>query len=207
MPRMAAAARRAIVLDAARTLFAKKGFAETTLDEIARRAGVSRPRVVQLFGSKRAIYVAIAASAYRDHPLDRDLEEPIRRRDDLAVFEAFARHILHHTRRRREREIVKILMVARLREDAFHRAHFREQDALMISRLEAYVRRRSAEGAFAAIDPRTVIHAYQAMVFNLVIYKHVMKRMEFTSIEELSRDCAAIFIDGLRRRHPPQPKE
>lgn len=206
MPRLAAAERKALVLDAARTLFARRGFAETTLDAIARRAGVSRPRVVQLFGSKRAIYEAIAAAAYRDHPLDRDLEEPIRRRDDRAVFEAFARHILNHTRRRKEREIIKILMAARLKEDAFHRVHFREQDALMISRLEAYVRERAAEGAFAAVDPRTIIFAYQAMVSHLVVYKNVLKRMEFTSIEELSRDCAAIFIDGIRRRNP-QPKE
>jgi AcrR family transcriptional regulator len=204
--RLSSEDRKAVVLRAARTLFAKQGFAETTLDDIAGRAGVSRPRIIQLFGSKKAIYEAIAASAYRAHPLDQDLEAPIRRRDDRAVFEAFARHILKHTRRREEREIAKILMFARLKEDTFHRVHFHEQDALMIGRLEKYVRQRVTDGAFADIHPLTVIYAYQAMISNLVIYKNVMRRMNHVTVEELSRDCARIFLEGIRAVNP-QPKE
>lgn len=195
-----------MVLSAARTLFAKKGYTETTLDEIARRAGVTRPRIIQLFGSKKALYEAIAASAYRAHPLDQDLEQSMQRRDDGAVFEAFAFHILHHTRRREEREIAKILMFARLKEDAFHRVHFHEQDTLMISRLDAYVRQRAAEGAFVDIHPLTIIFAYQAMISNLVIYKNVMRRMNHATVEDLSRDCARIFLQGIRTANP-LPKE
>jgi AcrR family transcriptional regulator len=195
--RLSSADRKAQILSIARALFAKKGFAETTLDDIAGKAGVTRPRVIQLFGSKKGVYLAIAQSAYHSHPLDKDLEGPIGRRDDHTVFEAFARHILQHTRRREDREIAKILMLARLKEDHFHRQHFHEKDLLMISRLEQYVGERVREGAFKAIDPRTIVFAYQAMVSNLVIYKNVMKRMEFVSIEELSRDCARIFIEGI----------
>jgi AcrR family transcriptional regulator len=195
--KLSSADRRAQVLAVARTLFAKKGYAGTTLDDIAQKAGISRPRVLQLFGSKQRIYETIAETAYRSHPMDRDLAEPISRRDDLAVFEAFAHHILHHTRKRAEREIFKILMNARLMEDRFHRLHFHRQDTLMISRLEEYVRRRIEDGAFRQMNPRVVIYAYQAMISNLAIYKNVMKKMEFVSTEELSRHCAVIFVKGL----------
>lgn len=195
--RLASEDRKAQILAIARALFAKKGFAETTLDDIALKAGVTRPRVIQLFGSKKGIYLAVAQSAYRSHPMDKDLEGPIRRRDDRAVFEAFARHILQHTRRREDREIAKILMLARLKEDHFHRQHFHDQDVLMISRLEQYVGERAREGAFKAIDPRTIIFAYQAMVSNLIIYKNVMNQMKFVTIEKLSRDCARIFVEGI----------
>ncbi len=195
--RLSSEDRRVQVLDAARSLFAKKGFSATTLDEIAARIGLSRPRIIQLFGSKKDIYQAIAETAYQDHPLDKDLAEPILRGDDFSVFQSFAFHILHHTANQRDREIFKILMVARLREDNFHRIHFHKKDTLMISRLEEYVSSRVKQGVFKKIDSRTIIYAYQAMISNLAIYKNVMKKMDFVSIEELSRDCARIFLEGL----------
>ena len=195
--KMSSEDRKAQVLSVARTLFAKKGYAESTLDDIARMAGISRPRIIQLFGSKQGVYEMIAETAYSSHPMDKDLAGPIQKKDDLAVFEAFAFHVLHHTEKREERENLKILMHARLKEDHFHRVHFHKKDTLMISRLEDYVKRRTREGVFRDVNPQTVIYAFQAMVSNLAIYKNVMKKMDFVSIEDLSRDCARIFLKGL----------
>ncbi len=198
--RLSAEDRRAQILAAARSLFAKKGYAEVTLDEIAARVGISRPRVIQLFGSKRNVYVAIAESAYRSHPMDKDLAEPIERNDDFGVFQAFAFHVLQHTRHKEEREIFKIFMHARFKEDHFYRAHFQEKETLMMSRLTDYVTRRVQEGAFRRMDPRTIIFCFQAMIVNLVMYKHMMKKMKFVTIEELSCECARIFVEGIRAK-------
>ncbi len=195
--RLSADKRRRQILNAARTLFANRGYGETTLDAIAKKVGVSRARVVQLFGSKQGVYKAIAETAYRDHPMDRDLAEPMARRDDRAVFEAFALHILSHAAGPAEREIMKILIYARLREDEFFRAHFEEQDSLMMSRLTDYVAQRMEAGAFKKMDPRVVVFAYQAMLFNLALYKHALGQMDFVDNESLARQCAAIFIEGL----------
>ncbi|MBW1997715.1 MAG: TetR/AcrR family transcriptional regulator [Deltaproteobacteria bacterium] len=201
--RLSSKNRRSQVLDAARVLFAKKGYNETTLDDIADRVGVSRTRVIQLFGSKQGVYEAIAEIAYQSHPLDQDLEAPIRERNDFAVFKAFASHILRHTSKKKDREIFKILMYARLKEDHFHRVHFHKKDTLMMSRLSEYVRQRIKEGAFRPMDYRTVIFAYQAMISNLVIYKNVLKEMNFVSIDRLSSDCARIFLEGIVNSKPP----
>lgn len=190
--------RKRQILDAARHLFAKRGYDKTTLDDIARRVGISRPRVVWLFGSKQKIYyMAIAEMAYKAHPMDKDLAEPIRKKDDFAVFREFAFHILSHTRRGEDREIAKILMYARFKEDSFYRTHFHEKDNLMMSRLADYVRARVEEGAFKPMDYRTIVYAYQAMISNLVIYRNVLKQMEFVSIDELAQDCARIFLAGV----------
>ena len=202
-PKFSAEERRVQILAAARTLFAKSGYAEVTVDEIALRVGISRPRVVQIFGSKQRIYEAIAEEAYRSHPMDEDLAEPIGRKDDFAVFEAFAFHVLSHTQNREDREIFKILMHARLKEDRFHRTHFHRKDTLMMSRLLDYVKMRVKDGGFRDVDPRTVVYCFQAMVSNLVIYKNVLNQMDFVTIEQLSRDCARIFLEGLRSG-PPQ---
>lgn len=190
--------RKAQILAAARTLFARKGYADVTLNEIAKKVGVTRPRVIQLFGSKQNIYGVIAESAYESHPMDQDLADPIQRKDDVAVFETFARHILSHTVNKADREIFKILLYARLREDRFHRTHFHKKDTLMISRLSDYVRGRIEEGVFRNIDPRTLLFCYQAMITNLAIYKNVLRQMDFVTIEALSQECARIFLDGVK---------
>ena len=53
--RDAAARTRQAVLDAARELFVAQGYTATTVDEIAGRAGVSKPTVFAAAGSKQAI--------------------------------------------------------------------------------------------------------------------------------------------------------
>lgn len=55
----AAGATREAIVAAARGLFALRGFAATPIDAIAREAGVATPTVYAVFGSKRAILLAM----------------------------------------------------------------------------------------------------------------------------------------------------
>jgi AcrR family transcriptional regulator len=50
--------RRRLLVDSAITEFGLHGFAGTTTDAIARRAGISQPYVVRLFGTKKALFLA-----------------------------------------------------------------------------------------------------------------------------------------------------
>lgn len=50
---------RIAVLDAALDLFARHGFADTSLREISRRSGVSHPLILHHFGSKEELYSAV----------------------------------------------------------------------------------------------------------------------------------------------------
>ncbi len=47
------------VLDAALELFARRGFADTSLRDISRQSGVSHPLILHHFGSKESLYVAV----------------------------------------------------------------------------------------------------------------------------------------------------
>jgi AcrR family transcriptional regulator len=58
---MTAGERGAQVLTAAVAAFAESGYAATRTDEIARRAGVSQPYVIRLFGSKQRLFLAAVA--------------------------------------------------------------------------------------------------------------------------------------------------
>ncbi|MFC9895998.1 TetR/AcrR family transcriptional regulator [Nocardia sp. NPDC127579] len=57
--RKTATDRRAEVLAAAVSAFAENGYAATKTDEIARRAGVSQPYVIRLFGTKQQLFIAV----------------------------------------------------------------------------------------------------------------------------------------------------
>jgi len=56
--RQTAAERRVAVLSAAATEFAKSGYAGTSTDAIAARAGISQPYLFRLFGTKKELFIA-----------------------------------------------------------------------------------------------------------------------------------------------------
>jgi AcrR family transcriptional regulator len=57
--RQTAEERREAVLEAARVEFAQHGFHGASTDAIARRAGISQPYLFRLFGSKKALFIAV----------------------------------------------------------------------------------------------------------------------------------------------------
>ena len=58
------AARRQVIADAALECFLQYGFAKTSLDDIAKRAGLSRPLLYLLFKNKEEVFVATLRSLY-----------------------------------------------------------------------------------------------------------------------------------------------
>ncbi len=63
-PRMKAAERRELILEAATAVFGARTYVGTTTDEIARAAGVSQPYVVRLFGTKEKLFIEVVERAY-----------------------------------------------------------------------------------------------------------------------------------------------
>lgn len=57
--RMTAAERREQLVDIGRGLFAERGFDGTSIEEIAARAGVSKPVVYEHFGGKEGLYAVV----------------------------------------------------------------------------------------------------------------------------------------------------
>jgi AcrR family transcriptional regulator len=68
--------RRAEIIDAARTVFARKGFASGIMDEIAKEAGVAKGTLYLYFRSKNEIYKAVL-----DHDMKALKESTLNRID------------------------------------------------------------------------------------------------------------------------------
>ena len=67
--RMTGKERREQLLDVGRSLFAEKGFDGTSIEEIAARAGVTKPVVYEHFGGKEGLYAVVV-----DREISRMLE-------------------------------------------------------------------------------------------------------------------------------------
>src|SRR5882724_2075001 len=69
-PRLSASARRTQLLEIARVVFAQRGYEATSVEEIAARAGISKPIVYEHFGGKEGLYAVI---------VDREVEHIVGR--------------------------------------------------------------------------------------------------------------------------------
>jgi AcrR family transcriptional regulator len=64
--RLTAPERRDAVLDAALVEFAETGYAATSTEDIAARAGISQPYLFRLFGTKKELYIASVSRCFRE---------------------------------------------------------------------------------------------------------------------------------------------
>src|SRR5262245_2043529 len=68
--RLPASERRAQLIDVGRTVFAKRGYEASSMEEIADRAKVSKPVLYEHFGGKEGLYAVI---------VDREMDYVVRR--------------------------------------------------------------------------------------------------------------------------------
>lgn len=68
--RLTAAERRDQLLQVGRDVFARNGYESTSIEEVAQRAGVSKPIVYEHFGAKEGLYAAI---------VDREMDNLVQR--------------------------------------------------------------------------------------------------------------------------------
>ncbi|MBS2031373.1 MAG: TetR/AcrR family transcriptional regulator [Deltaproteobacteria bacterium] len=84
--RLSAVERRVQLLEIGRKVFAQRGYEATSLDEVAAKAGISKPIIYEHFGAKEGLYAAIV-----DHELEalvRRVSQAVSHGSPRARFEA-----------------------------------------------------------------------------------------------------------------------
>jgi AcrR family transcriptional regulator len=192
--------RKQQILEIARGLCAEKGFAGTTLDDIAEGAGVSRALVVQHFGSKEGVYEALSDVAARVHPLEADeaVQRRIREKDDYGVFHACAAHVFENNLRDAERSNLRLTVFSMLENpELFERFSDARDEAWQ--RVISYVEARQMEGTFKSADARQVVEGFKSMVVHLaaeVIHRDgTVDKQEFYGVVDTMIE---IILAGLR---------
>src|SRR5690348_14029875 len=77
-----------VILDAARTVFSRKGYAETAVDDVAEEAGIAKGTLYLYFKSKEQLYLAALASDIRQMAAEarKEMEQAAGFRDKLRAF-------------------------------------------------------------------------------------------------------------------------
>ena len=197
--RMSGEKRRIHIRKVARKLFAKKGLGDTTLDSIAKKAGVSRALIIQHFDSKVKLYEDIVKHAETDHPIGEDIREPARAKNDLQFFEKYAGHIFYYLKEEENREVLKISLHSRLRGESFHKTFIDEREAILAKHASDYIQLRIKDGVFRNIDPLVAAHVLIASIDQLMLKRYETKELDHIEVNELVKTIATLFLNGIKK--------
>ncbi len=191
------------ILQEAKDLCAEKGFSGTTLDEIARKAGVSRALVIQHFGSKEKLYEALIDYIFKSHPIeeDPDIRRNIENKNDFGVFKSYFQHISKHMTEDKEHSPLKLIFFSMLEKPKLYEKHYHHRRAKGLAVLEKYISERIEDGAFHKVNPRCVATAFSAMVIQLLIQEVTVS--SFESKESLGNcidTMISLLIKGLKKQ-------
>jgi AcrR family transcriptional regulator len=175
------------LLELAEALFAERGYAGASMDELARRAGVTKPVVYELFGSKDGLFGACV-----DRPIERlaaDIAAAVRAESDPEA-------------RLRAGGLAFIRFAAgnRVAWDLMSMGGSFEQQARAVRSSQAeLIRELMAEMARDDVDERELEVAAHAVNAAYEGVAHWMWAHPDVPIEQIADWIAELLIPGLRR--------
>lgn len=197
-----AEATRESLLDAAEQVFLEKGYAKSSLEEIARRAGVTRGAVYWHFSDKADLLKVMALRVQLPlgelvERIQRDAPAPA----PLATLRTLCLCTLHGLARDERRQRVYTILLHRLEEgpasvDALAYVRQAQEQALM--QLQSLFEQAQAARELAPeCSPRTAALALQA--YMLGIYSSWLQSPASYSLADRAESMADIFFRGLSR--------
>lgn len=191
--RLTAGERRTQLIEVGRAVFAEKGYDATSVEEIAERAGISKPVVYEHFGGKEGLYAVI---------VDREMDH---------VIEQVSTAIAQGTPRERlEGAAVAFLSYVRDRPDGFAVLSRDTPTNAGMANLLAEVGDRvgkifSAEFKKAGYDPKPAPVYAQALIGMVAFVGQWWTENPKMSVEEVASHIVALSWMGLRHL-PAKPQ-
>jgi len=201
--RLTGSQRQTQILQKAQDLCSRKGFAGSTLDEIARKSGISRALIVQHFGSKKGLYEALIDYLFKSHPMedDPDIKKYMERRDDYGVFKGYSQHALRYMTKDNKHSPLRLILFSMLEKPDLYKRHYQQRRLKGQAVLEEYISKRIEDGTFQEVNPKHVSVAFSAMLIQLLIQEITVPRFDS---EETFMSCIDtminLLINGLKKR-------
>src|SRR5262245_29731871 len=149
--RLKAEERRRVLIEAALTLFSRKGFRGTTTKEIAEAAGCSETTLFKHFATKDELYSAILETKSQ---LDATLAQAMQaagRKDDIRVFRTVGLKGL--VQMEHDTSLLRLLLFSALEGHALAHMFFESKVQGLHEFLSSYIEERIAEGVFRPVNP------------------------------------------------------
>ncbi|MEM8598804.1 MAG: TetR/AcrR family transcriptional regulator [Bacteroidota bacterium] len=202
-------ARRAAMLDAATALFAEKGYASATLDEVAERAEFGKGTLYNYFpGGKEELLFAVfddlfdgLRALFAEHFAHAD-DRPIR-----AVYRDLIARLLHHFSVNQAAFYLLIKEVQRMmiEGDGAKVAGLMERRDETIAMMEAPLRAAMDAGTIRRLPVSAVAHAIMGNVKGMLMYlepppdcpEPYAAQTSFHTLDETADFITTILFDGL----------
>ncbi len=197
--RVSGGERRRQIIDAAATLFSRKGFRGTTTREIAGTVGVSEAMLFKHFATKEELYAAIIEAKAHVGGLIDTVVEAADRGDDAEVLRTLAREMIARTQT--DPTLMRLTFFSALEGHALSEMMFRSRVQQLDDFLSGYIARRIAAGAFRDVDPMQAawnfmgMVAYHTQLLELFRQKPPRNLTSDQAVEEMVQ----LFLNGVGR--------
>ncbi|OGO31115.1 MAG: hypothetical protein A2Z16_15685 [Chloroflexi bacterium RBG_16_54_18] len=192
-----AAARRAVILDAAANLFAEKGFHRTTTRDIAAAADVSEGTLYNYFENKDDILFGIMSRLAESQDLHTSLAHalPDDARDFLYDTLVQRKVFVDQNSAMLQSVLSEILVNPELRQ-----RYYRELILPNIALLEGHLQTRQDLGQIRSIDISMSVRLLVALTNGLFFLDVLGDPLVQAQWDELSQLITSIFFDGVDAR-------
>lgn len=181
------------IIDAARVLFAEKGYSGTTVDEIASKAKTTKPMLYYYFGKKEGLFSAVLEDVYAGM---REIENSLRV-IDLPAVDAMRRAVqLTFDYHADHPEWVRLISIANIH----YAKHIRASNTIasrnvpIIEIMRNLLRQGTQEGVFRSdVDPLHLHLLIISLCYYRVSNRHTWKvifRRDLAKEVKLQRDMA-----------------
>lgn len=179
-----------VILEAARALFLSRGYGVTSMDALARRAGVSKATIYAHFADKEALFAALVSG------------ECTRLRGEIAALSAGAVPVAEALPRLAAQflgllmspwalAIHRVVVAETPRFPELGRAFYKLGPAVMKARLELYLREAAARGELRLPDPTLATSQLMGMIRGDLQLRCLLDPANPPSLAEIERQADA----------------
>ncbi|MFZ5481487.1 MAG: TetR/AcrR family transcriptional regulator [Myxococcota bacterium] len=185
--------RRAQILRAARAIFVERGYLEARVEDVAKRANLSKGAVYFYFDSKRAIFEALVEEEHA-HTISF-LEEAERdtRPAEIKLIDLGRKYLDYFAGLKTPPRFFLLMSEMAIRDEEI-RGKVQAIHQRFVDRIAAVVEQGVKEGVFAPYDPVAVGQMLKALIDGLAGQSAVGVRPD---VERLSTDGLRFILHGL----------
>lgn len=194
------AERRQVIVDAASTLFAERGFRGVTTRELARSAGVSEPVLYEHFRTKEDLYSAIIDHAKQEKDGEEDphalLDAMAAIEDPRVYFLKLANLIADfHTT---HPEYIRQVLFAALEGHELADLCFERNSGPVFAKVAAYLKSRMAAGQLRSAEPTIAARAIVGAIMQYCLFElHFGFRTVRASKKRTLEGIVDLFLNGI----------
>ena len=193
--RLAPEVRREEILAAALARFAKGGYHATTMDDIARAAGLSKGALYWHFANKRELFLSLIQSLFRD--FEREVVSPPEGRSARARLEHIARVVQRADPGAEGQAELMAELMARVAHDEELRTAFRDEGKRALKPITEAIEYGLKRGEFADLDPEAAALVLAAIGDGLLAHQLVRPDLDVNAV---FHQGVELLIRGMEAR-------